>query len=117
MNAPQNPKRRHHHVWQNYLTPWTNGGVLYCLQGGRIFPTGTRVIAVEKDFYKLDRLTDQDVALIKLTFGQGRPSAVRAHAALLNKLMMPFQIAEQLKDSPPSRADRCTFGRLRVQRS
>ncbi len=99
MSAPQKPKRRHHHVWQKYLRPWTVGGTLYCLQDGRIFSTGTRTVAVEKDFYKLHQLTVEDVALIKLLFGQGHSSAVRAHAHLLNSLMMPFQIAEQFKNS------------------
>jgi hypothetical protein len=55
---------------------------------------------VEKDFNKLDKLTDQDVARIKPIFGQGHPSAVRTHASLFNKLMMPFQIVEQFKNSP-----------------
>jgi hypothetical protein len=59
MNAPQKPKRRHHHVWQNYFHPWTADGALYCLQDGRIFRTGTRVVAVQMDFYKLPRLTTQ----------------------------------------------------------
>ena len=99
MSAPQKPKRRHHHVWQNYLRPWTVGGALYCFQDAQIFRTGTRTIAVEKDFYKLHRLTAEDVALIKLLFGQGHPFATRAHAHLLNNLMMPFQIAEQFKNT------------------
>lgn len=100
MSAAQKPKRHHHHVWQNYLRPWTVGGALYCLQNGRIFSTGTRTIAVEKDFYKLHQLTAEDVGLIKLLFGQGHPSSVKTHAHLLNSLIMPFQIAEQLKKSP-----------------
>ncbi len=108
MNAPQKPKRHHHHVWQNYLRSWTTGGALYCLQDGRIFPTGTRTIAVQKDFYKLQRLTDRDVALLKLLFGQAHPSAVRAHAGLLNRLMLPFQFAQRFQDS--SQRDRIEAG-------
>lgn len=49
MNAPQRPKRRHHHVWQNYLRPWTTDGGLFCLQDHRVFPSGTRVLAVQND--------------------------------------------------------------------
>ncbi len=98
MSAPQKPKRRHHHVWQNYLRPWTVGGALYCLQDGRIFSAGTQTVAVQKDFYKLHRLKAQDLALLKLIFGQGRSYAVRAHADLLNRLMLPFRFAEQFED-------------------
>src|SRR5689334_1587083 len=32
----------------------------------RIFPTGTTVVAVEQDFYKIGRLTAADIALIRL---------------------------------------------------
>ena len=71
MSAPQKPKRRHHHVWQRYLRPWTVGGTLYCLQDGRIFSTGTRTVAVEKDFYKLHQLTVEDVALISCSLVRG----------------------------------------------
>jgi hypothetical protein len=101
MNAQQKPKRHHHHVWQKYLKPWTINGLIWCLQDDRIFPTGTPVVAVEKDFYKLHRLTAKDVDLIKLLFGQGAPWAVRTHANLLNNLMAPFQIVDQVKPPGP----------------
>jgi hypothetical protein len=100
MTSPQRPKRHHHHVWQRYLKSWAVGGAICCLQDGRIFSTGTRTVAVEKDFYRLHQLTRDDVALIKLLFDQGHPSSKKTHAHLLNSLMMPFQIAEQLKDTP-----------------
>lgn len=100
MSAPQKSKRRHHHVWQHYLKPWTVDGGLYCLQDGRVFTTGTSSIAVEKDFYKVEPLTPNDVKLIKGLFGQGHPSAIRTHAHLLNMAMMPFKIADQLKGEP-----------------
>jgi hypothetical protein len=100
MNAPQRPKRRHHHVWQNYLRPWTSDGALFCLQDGRIFPSGTRVLAVVTDFYKLQRLTPQDLALLQLLFGEGRPSAVRTNASLVGMLIGPFALAERFRGSP-----------------
>ncbi|MGY8710481.1 DUF4238 domain-containing protein [Bradyrhizobium sp. 18BD] len=100
MNAPQRPKRRHHHVWQNYLRPWTTNGGMFCLQDGRVFPSGTRVLAVQTDFYKLQRLTPQDLALLKMLFGQGRPSAVRTHGNLVGMLVAPFELAERFRGSP-----------------
>jgi hypothetical protein len=97
MTAQQKPKRRHHHVWQRYLKSWTTKDTIWCLQDGRIFSTGTPSIAVEKDFYKLQKLTREDVTLIKMLFDKGHPLSKRNHASLLNDLMLPFQIAEQLK--------------------
>jgi hypothetical protein len=59
-------KSRQHHVWQQYLRAWATGGRIFCLQGGRLFATGTAVLAMETDFYKVETLTDEDLDLIKL---------------------------------------------------
>lgn len=99
MNAP-GPKRRHHTVWQKYLKSWTVDGAIWCLQNGRIFQTGTPVIAVEKDFYKLHILTREDVALIKMLFEKAHPIAKKHHANLLNDVMRPFKMVEAFKDHP-----------------
>jgi hypothetical protein len=103
MTTQQKPKRRHHHVWQQYLRSWTTDGAIWCLQNGRIFSTGTPTIALEKDFYKLHKLTPEDIAFIKMLFADAHPLAKRNHAHLLNRLMTPFQIAEQVK-RPQDRA-------------
>ena len=42
----------------------------------------------------------EDVALLKLLFGQGPSFATRTHANLLNRLMLPFQFADQVKYDP-----------------
>lgn len=69
MTHPPRPdvvkKRRQHHVWQQYLKAWSTEDQLYCLMDGRIFPTGTTTIAVEKYFYKIGKLTAADIALIR----------------------------------------------------
>jgi hypothetical protein len=98
MTAHQNPKRRHHHVWQHFLKSWTTNSAIWCLQNDRTFATGTPAVAVEKDFYKLQKLTPEDITFIKTLFDSGHPLSKRNHADLLNKLMLPFQIAEQVKD-------------------
>ena len=104
MTAQQKAQRRNHHVWQRFLKSWTTNGTIWCLQGGRIFLTGTPSIAVEKDFYKLHKLTREEVALIKMLFDKGHPLSKRNHASLLNSLMLPFQIAQQVKH-PQHRAE------------
>ncbi|MGY4407860.1 hypothetical protein ACVIYL_008663 [Bradyrhizobium sp. USDA 3315] len=55
---------------------------------------------MQTDFYKLQRLTPQDLALLKMLFGQGRPSAVRTHGSLVAMLIAPFELAEPFRGSP-----------------
>ena len=89
-------KRRQHHVWQHYLKSWTVDGQLYCLRDGTIFPTGTNSVAVDRDFYKLHRLTDDDLALIKLlAIDAGHPLAKRHHEDLLVRLAGPARFVEE----------------------
>lgn len=97
MNIQQRPKRRHHHVWQHYLKPWTSGGRIWCLQNGRVFPTGTTAIAVERDFYKLHALTPTDVDLIRHLFADSHPAAKKNFGQLLDLLYAPFRAAEQTR--------------------
>lgn len=60
-------KPRQHHVWQEYLRSWAGpDGRVFCLQNGRVFPSGTTVLGMEIDFYKVHTLTEKDIALVKL---------------------------------------------------
>lgn len=58
-------KRRQHHVWQKYLNAWCANGQLYCLSNNRIFATGTAAVGVENYFYKVGKLTLEDVELVR----------------------------------------------------
>jgi hypothetical protein len=92
-------KRRQHHVWRHYLKSWTVGGGLYCLRGGRIFPTGTTAIAVEKDFYKLHKLTPEDFGLIKwLIMDAAHPTLTKNHEHFLAMLTFPLQFDGRLPE-------------------
>lgn len=62
---PEDTKRRHHHVWQAYLQPWATNGAIWCRHDHRVFSTGTAAVAVERDFYKIQSLSDQDALLLK----------------------------------------------------
>src|SRR5579859_6507269 len=60
-------KPRQHHVWQEYLRSWAGpDGRVFCLQNGRVFPAGTTVLGMEKDFYRVHTLTEKDIELVKL---------------------------------------------------
>lgn len=75
------------------MKAWATGGQLYCLMDGRIFPTGTTVIAVEQDFYKIGRLTDADIALIRLLaidVKEVHPLSRKGHEEFLALVTMPI---------------------------
>ena len=59
-------KRKHHHVWANYLLKWsTNNRDLFCVTSkGNINFTSVRGVVMERDFYQLTELNKDDVATI-----------------------------------------------------
>lgn len=89
MASAQKPKRRHHHVWRKYLRAWTIEDAIWCRQGNRVFRTNTPAVAVEKDFYKLQRLTTHDVELLKHLIPQHHLFG-RDYDVLLRVLMTDF---------------------------
>jgi hypothetical protein len=93
LGLPVEPKKhRQHHVWQQYLKAWSSGGQIYCLRDGGVRPHGTTVVAVERDFYKLNRLSARDMALIKwLVIDPANPMAKESHTKFLAELTFPLQ--------------------------
>jgi Protein of unknown function (DUF4238) len=89
-------KRQHHHVWQHYLQPWTVDGAIHFLMNGRIRSTGTPRVAVEKNFYKLHKLSTTDLQLIKaLVIDVAHPIARPIHIDFVNKITAPMRFVEQ----------------------
>jgi hypothetical protein len=87
-----NKKHRQHHVWQRYLKAWLSDGQIHCMMDGRIFPTGTTAVAVQNDFYKIGKLTQADVALIRFLVIDvpGAHALTRnSHERFLSMVLMP----------------------------
>lgn len=63
-------KRKHHYVWQHYLSPWTNDEKIWCLRNGKVFQTSTENIAQERDFYKIKSISQRDIEFIKALASQ-----------------------------------------------
>jgi hypothetical protein len=59
-------KRRHHYVWQKYLSAWSVDDQIACLRNGQTFRCGTIKVAVQKDFYRLTEVTESDLKAIEL---------------------------------------------------
>ena len=101
---PQDPptvrKSRQHHVWQQYLRSWSEDGRVYCLQGNRVFRTGTPVLGVTTDFYKVQSLTEQDLKLIHFlaALDKVHPVARQHHELVLQNILSPMLFLRQHRD-------------------
>jgi hypothetical protein len=93
-------KSRQHTVWQHYLKSWATDGRVFCLQDGRIFPTGTTVLAAERNFYKVQALTDQDVAIIKqiANLASLHPTVRKHHELFLNQVLSPSLFVKRYRE-------------------
>jgi hypothetical protein len=68
-NERNKMKERNHFVWRHYLKPWTDvQGLIFCKREGKIIETGTKVLANERFFYKLDELTSNELIYIEKIF-------------------------------------------------
>ncbi len=91
-------KRRHHHVWQYYLKSWATNDQIFCLREGRIFQTNTLNIAQDRDFYKIPKLTDDDIAWARrLVTSKSNPLAKTLHEDFLAKILAPMNFLERMK--------------------
>src|SRR5260370_12790935 len=99
-------KHRQHHVWQHYLEPWTIKKKIFCLREGKIFHPDTKNVAVERDFYKLQRLTDEDIAFLKLfVIDVGPAYSKPIHEDFLRELLAPRAFVEQHRHMLKNPAD------------
>lgn len=58
-------KRKQHYVWEHYLTGWARDGRVWCRQGPRCFCTSTENVAQERDFYRLEEISEADLDFVE----------------------------------------------------
>ncbi len=74
------PTRRQHHVCQAYLRGWATDEKVWVRQdGGIIHRAHTRDVAVQRDFYKLKPLSDDDIRVIRWWIAKSPPQSRRVH--------------------------------------
>jgi len=58
---------RQHYVWRRYLTAWCVGNTVWCsrFKEGALFPSNPINLAVERYFYGLTDLTEEDVQFVR----------------------------------------------------
>jgi len=95
LRAPVTPKylqakRRHHYVWAKYLTRWGSGSerVFYTTKTGKIAQDSVRAIAAEEYLYKITRLTDEQVVVIKRLSRMSPDSLHQQHMSYLNDFLV-----------------------------
>jgi hypothetical protein len=93
-------KRKHHDVWRYYLKPWTTDGSIFCLRAGKVFPSGLMGVANRRDFYKMERLSKEEVAAVKRIAVEPLPPHLQViHQRWLDIFDIPFRAADVVQAS------------------
>ena len=60
-----NKKRGQHYVWRKYLEAWSTDEQIWCYRDKKIFHTNLKNVGRQRDFYKPNLLTQDEVRIIK----------------------------------------------------
>lgn len=94
-------KKRHHHVWANYLARWGSGtkNVFYTTKTGKLAHDSVRGIAVDDYFYKTTTLASKHVKVIKAISRQSPEHLHRQHMSYLSDFLMMQQAEAMYRKS------------------
>lgn len=89
-------KRKHHHVWGQYLKRWSTDSVNvhYTTSKGNIVCESIKGVAMEFDFYKLCRLDNFDIEVIKSASKGSPPNLQKLH----NNQLQMFLTAQKTEN-------------------
>jgi hypothetical protein len=95
-------KHRQHYVFRRYLKRWATKDRLAVLRKGEIRESNLTRVAVEKQFYKLQPITPDDVTLIRTTLLESANDFVRSNAeSLIKCFTLPFVVRDLIEANPP----------------
>nr|WP_295744927.1 DUF4238 domain-containing protein [uncultured Acidocella sp.] len=102
MPPQESPQRKphQHHVWQYYLRAWSVDGKVSFLQNHKIDATGTNVLGVKKNFYKIKSITDEDVKLLHflIALDNVHPVARKHHEMVLQRILTPTLFVQKHRE-------------------
>jgi hypothetical protein len=87
-------KKLHHYIPRFYLRAWDKKEQIYCLQNGRIFASNIRNVGSENYFYSLQKLTPDDIAMIRRLFIESSDERTKN---ALNELIRLFTLPHELE--------------------
>lgn len=105
-------KHRQHYVWQNYLGAWCNpnGLVHYSRSKQEPCTTNPKNVMVERHFYRLQPLTEQDIDfLIWYVQDYGPPDLKHTHQTLIELFVLVTEVHKATNDNhsiPPSQKEK-----------
>ena len=88
-------KRKQHYVWKYYLKSWALNGKIYCLRNNKLFETNLEKIAHIRDFYRIEKLTDSDIEVIKqFYFKHMNPEYIKLNISWISIFNKIFEMKE-----------------------
>ena len=100
--------RRQHYVWRHYLSAWQNdAGLVHCSRNRRVLPPTNPInLMVERDYYKLARITKDDVACLETVIESTAPSALQDfHRSFVARLAHISAANEMIQNSTTATTD------------
>ncbi len=94
--------RRQHYVWRHYLEAWQDEErLVHWSRNGEILPpTNPKNVMVERDFYKLSRITKADVIFLQAYIqSMGSATLRKSHGNLVAKLAYIAEANEIIRSS------------------
>lgn len=94
-------KRKHHHVWANYLLKWsTNNRDLFCVTSkGNIDFTSVRGVVMEKDFYQKTELEQEHINTILMFSSQSPITLQEQHNNYLGDFLKIQQLEKAFNNT------------------
>src|SRR5688572_10702991 len=85
-------KRKQHFVWRRYLAAWAKDEQITCARGRATFVANVRDVAQERDFYRLEELTAEDLYWLRRLIAKLPPESHATHEQTLHGFVMPFKL-------------------------
>lgn len=88
-------KRRQHYVWRHYLNSWAADEMIWCFRNGSIYNTNLVNVAQQRDFYKINKLSAEEMQLLRmLAIGPYKDRDIDLNAGWIRIFQMAYNIKE-----------------------